>query len=290
MLSDDRRREIAAFLRIRRMRLQPEDVGLPRGMRRRTPGLRREEVAALANVSTEWYTWLEQARDVRPSPDTIRRICAALRLEPAECQHLLALCGYGTETVQNGAPDETVIRPQLQLLLNRLAYCPAWFLGERWDILGWNRAATVVHGDLAAMKGIERNGLHQIFLNPRMREMLVDWERHARDAVAKLRMVHSRYIGDPWFNELIDLLKARSPEFAAWWDEHNVRLPGSGVKVYIHPEAGGLTFHYATLEVKSELGKPLQMVTYMPAPETDTEEKIQALLSTSAPSPAVSAA
>src|SRR5690606_38450197 len=119
-------REIAAFLRSRRARLRPEDVGLPRGPRRRTPGLRREEVAALAGVSTEWYTWLEQARDVRPSAATLRRIATALRLEPAECQHLLALGGHGSGTPDGDFPPDAAISPQLQLLLDRLAYCPAW--------------------------------------------------------------------------------------------------------------------------------------------------------------------
>lgn len=282
MLSDDRRREIATFLRNRRARLQPEDVGLPRGTRRRTPGLRREEVAALADVSTEWYTWLEQARDVRPSADTLQRISTALRLEPAEAQHLLVLGGYGAEALENGSPHETALSPQLQLLMDQLGYCPAWVHGERWDIVGWNRAATVIHGDLEAMEGLERNGLHQLFLNPRFRRMLVDWELHARDCVAKLRLAHSRHVDDPWFNELIDLLHARSPEFAAWWDEHHVQLPSDGVKVYEHPEAGRLTFDYTLLGVSGEQGKTLHLVTYLPSPGTDTQAKMEALLGAAA--------
>src|SRR5687767_7014497 len=145
VLSDDRRHEIATFLRTRRARLAPEQVGLPRGSRRRTPGLRREEVAALAGVSTEWYKWLEQARDVRASEDALRRIAAALRLEPGETQHLLTLGGYGrpgaAQSASRGAPP---IRPHLQRLLDQLEHCPAWVYGERWDILAWNRAATLI--------------------------------------------------------------------------------------------------------------------------------------------------
>jgi transcriptional regulator with XRE-family HTH domain len=284
MLSDDRRREIAAFLRTRRARLRPEDVGLPRGTRRRAPGLRREEVAALAGVSTEWYTWLEQARDVRPSPATLRRIADALRLEAAEVQHLLALAGHATGALDGSPASAAAIGPQQQLLLDRLEHCPAWIHSERWDILAWNRAATVVHGDLDAMEGLERNGLHQLFLNPRFRRMLVDWEVHARDAVAKMRMAHSRYIDDPWFNELVSLLRAKSPEFAAWWDEHNVLLPRSGVKAYLHPDAGRLTFHYTTLEVKGDQNGTLYLITYLPAPETDTQSKLESLLGSVPPS------
>src|SRR5690606_25745766 len=144
--------------------------GDARGARRRTPGLRREEVAVLAGVSPEWYTWLEQARDVRPSAATLHRIGEALRLEPAELQHLLALCGYGGDQPGNGAVHSPTVGRHVQLLLDEFDPCPAWVYGARWDILAWNRAATIVHGDLGAMEGMERNGLHQMFLNPRFRQ------------------------------------------------------------------------------------------------------------------------
>jgi len=292
MLSVDRRREIAAFLRTRRARLQPEDVGMPRGARRRTPGLRREEVAVLAGVSPEWYTWLEQARDVRPSAATLHRIGEALRLEPAELQHLLALCGYGGDQPGNGAVHSPTVGRHVQLLLDEFDPCPAWAYGARWDILAWNRAATIVHGDLGAMEGMERNGLHQMFLNPRFRQWLVDWELHARDCVAKVRLAHARHVDDPWFNELVDVLQAKSPEFAAWWDEHNVQLPASGEKIYQHPEVGPLSFVYTTLEMSTEEGYGLHLVTYVPAPGSDTREKLEALIedASSASGPQMAAA
>ncbi|TFH88492.1 XRE family transcriptional regulator [Billgrantia azerbaijanica] len=278
MLSHDRRSEIATFLRIRRARLQPEQLGLPRGTRRRTPGLRREEVAELAGISTEWYAWLEQRRDVHPSMETLQCIAHALKLEPAEQRHLLTLGGYGAENGGNGAVRETAVSPQLQRLMDQLECCPAWIMGARSDILAWNRAATVIHGDLHAMRGIERNGVHQLFLNPRMRRMLVNWESHARDCVAKLRLTYANYIDDPWFNELIGLLRAQSPEFAAWWEEHNVQLPRDGVKAYEHPEAGRLTFDYALLQVAGDNGVPLQLITYVPSGESDTRQRMETLL------------
>jgi hypothetical protein len=157
VLSDDRRRAIADFLRARRARLRPEQVGLPDGSRRRTPGLRREEVAMIARVSTEWYTRLEQGRDISESE--------ALRSE--------------------------AVTPLLQRLLDQLEYSPAWILGDRWDILAWNRAATVIFGDLAGMNAVERNALYQMFVTPRFRTMLVDWEMHARDIVGKVRLTHA---------------------------------------------------------------------------------------------------
>lgn len=278
MLSEDRRREIATFLRTRRSRRQPEEVGLPRAGRRRTPGLRRGEVAALAGVSTEWYTWLEQARDVTPSVQTLQSIAAALQLEPGETQHLLTLCGHAMNGDTNGGPRPASITQRLQRLLDRLDHCPAWVIGERWDILGWNQGATVIFGDLAAMEGIERNALYQSFLNPRMRRTLVDWELHARDCVAKIRAKHAHNVDDPWYNEVIELLRAQSPEFATWWNEHNVQLPSGGVKRYEHEEAGLLTFEYTMVEVAGEPLGPVQLVTYVPVAETDTEQKLRALL------------
>src|SRR5690606_22138345 len=195
-LSADRREEIASSLRLRLARLSPGDVGLPPGRRRRTPGLRREEVAALAGVSTEWYKWLEQARAVRPSMETMRRIAEALRCEPGETRHLLTLAGYGEPHVPAVAEGEAVVSEHLMRMLAELDPCPAWVHGERWDFLAWNRAATVIHGDLASRRGIERNGMYQFFLGTRMRSTLVDWERHARGLVGTLRLAHGRYVGD----------------------------------------------------------------------------------------------
>jgi transcriptional regulator with XRE-family HTH domain len=281
MLSSDRRSEIATFLRVRRTRLQPEDVGLTRGRRRRTPGLRREEVAALAGVSTEWYTWLEQAREVHPSAETLRRISAALGLEPGESQHLLTLAGYGLSENGNGAARPSGVSPGIQRLLDELGVCPAWVYGERYDVLAWNEAASVLHGGFDSMQGIERNGLYQLYLSPRMRQMLVDWELHGRDCVAKLRAAYARHVEDPWFNELITLLRARSPEFAEWWNDHEVQLFQDGRKAYDHPEVGRLTFDYTVFDVVDEGPASLHLITYLPAPGTDTREKMELLLSAS---------
>ncbi|HEX6309689.1 MAG TPA: helix-turn-helix transcriptional regulator [Longimicrobiales bacterium] len=275
-LSDERRSGIAAFLRARRERLRPEQVGLPNGSRRRTPGLRREEVAALARVSTEWYKWLEQGRAVRASEEVLRRIGAALRLEPGELRHLLTLSGYGHE---DGAPSPGIetITPLLQRLLDQLEYSPAWVLGERWDILAWNRAATVIFGDIDAMHGLERNAIHQMFIPTRIRSMLVDWELHARDIVAKVRLTHARHIDDPWFNEVIEHVRARSPEFARWWDEQIVQLPRDGTKHYDHPDAGRLSFDYTVLDVADERFTSLHLALYLPTPGSGTLKRMQEL-------------
>jgi len=277
MLSEDRRAEIATFLKTRRTRRQPEDVGLPRRGRRRTPGLRREEVATLAQVSIEWYTWLEQARDINPSADALRRIASALRLEPGETQHLLILAGY--LQAEAAIPHRPMgVSPRLERLLEQLEYCPAWIYGERWDFLAWNRAAAVIHGELGGMRGIERNALYQIFLGTRMRGMLEHWEHHARNCVAKFRASYARNVDDPWFNELLQLLRERSPEFAAWWTDHDVQLGQEGEKTYHHPDAGTLTFDFTVLDVTDEQFAVAKLVTYVPVPGTGTRERLEALL------------
>lgn len=278
MLSADRRQEIAGFLRSRRERLQPEDVGPPRGARRRTPGLRREEVASLASVSTEWYKWLEQSRDVRASADTLRRIANALCLEPSENEHLLRLAGYRYDDEGNGRPQVAEVSPHIQRLIDQLVYCPTWVLGVRWDILAWNCAAECIHGDLGAMQGIERNALYQLFLSPRQHEMLVDWEAHARGVVASLRVEHARHVDDPWFNEIVDVLREGSTLFDRWWNESDVQAYQDGVKVYEHPDVGRLTFDFTVLDVADARFAELSLITYVPDDSTDTRQKMATLL------------
>ncbi|HEX7030381.1 MAG TPA: helix-turn-helix transcriptional regulator [Gammaproteobacteria bacterium] len=285
MLSDDRRREIAAFLRSRRERLQPEDVGLARGPRRRTPGLRREEVASMSGMSTEWYTWLEQAREVQPSADALRRLADVLRLQNGETQHLLTLAGYGASALPATGNRPDSVSPRLRRLLDTFGNCPAWVHGERWDFLAWNRAATLIHGDLDAMQGIERNGVYRLFLQPRARQMLVDWELHARDVVAKLRAAHARNVDDGWFNELVTQLRSGSPEFSRWWNDHDVQLPQGGTKRYRHPDAGTLTFDYTMMQVAGEAFGAVHMVTYVPA-NPATREKVALLLKETEAAPA----
>jgi transcriptional regulator with XRE-family HTH domain len=278
MLSEDRRREIADFLKTRRMRRQPEELGLPRGHRRRTPGLRREEVAAAAGVSAEWYTWLEQARDVRPSAQVLTRIGQALRLEPKEARHLLTLGGYAVPMSGSDLPHSVSVSLRLQRLIDQMEFGPAWVLGERWDIVAWNRAASVIHGDLAPLQGIERNALYQLFLGERFRSTLVDWDAHGRRCVAKLRAAYASRVDDPWFNELVTLLRTRSPEFERWWNENDIDIAQEGVKHYEHPDVGRLVFDYSVLDVLDERMSSLRLIAYVPAPGTGTREKMERLL------------
>ncbi|HEY5197959.1 MAG TPA: helix-turn-helix transcriptional regulator, partial [Solirubrobacteraceae bacterium] len=186
--SEQRRAELADFLRRRRAGIQPETVGLPSGGRRRTPGLRREEVAQLAGVGATWYTWLEQGRDVRASLDVLEAIARALRLTPAERGHLILL-GRGEPAPPCRAPAERV-SATLRRVVEGLGPNPAFVLGRRWDFLAWNRAACALFGwDGMPGRGlpVTRNHIWLTFMDPARRDLMLDWERSARTCVAKFR-------------------------------------------------------------------------------------------------------
>jgi transcriptional regulator with XRE-family HTH domain len=183
--SEARRREFGAFLRTRRESLAPSIVGLPQGFRRRTPGLRRDEVAFLAGVGVTWYTWLEQGRDVRASPEVLSALSKALRLESAERRHLFALADRPSPEARASGPE--VVEEPIRRLLESLAGQPAYVIGRRWDILAWNKAAVMVFGDYAKLEGDARNTMHMVFANPAHRRLLTDWDALARAALATFR-------------------------------------------------------------------------------------------------------
>ena len=269
-----RRAELADFLRNRRGELKPEDVGLPGGGRRRTPGLRREEVAQLAGVGTTWYTWLEQGRDVRASLSVLEALSEALQLTPAERSHLVLL-GRGEEIAIVQAPKET-LPPTLTRLVENLGDSPAYILGSRWDYLAWNRAAVLVLGDPAELPEGWRNVLWHTFTNSERRKLFSDWNRGARNAVARFRADYTRHVGEPHFEELIEALKKASPEFRDWWERHEVAQSGVGRKLLRHPKLGKLAFEHAVF--KLEEAPEQRLVLYTPLPIDDTAAKLRNLL------------
>jgi transcriptional regulator with XRE-family HTH domain len=269
-----RRAELADFLRNRREALRPEDVGLPGGGRRRTPGLRREEVASLAGVGTTWYTWLEQGRDVRASASVLESIAGALELTPAEHAHLMLL-GRGEQVAQGRAPKETV-DPTIRRLVENLGPSPTCLTGRRFDFLAWNEAHSVVFGDPSEMPDGRRNLLWRIFMEPRTRKLHPDWEEGARRIVARFRSEAVRHIGDPDFDDLISALQEGSPEFRKWWDLHEVATSGVGRKTVRHPTAGKLVFEHAVF--RPQESPEQRLVLYTPVPQANTPEKLAKLL------------
>ncbi|WP_370881923.1 helix-turn-helix transcriptional regulator [Labrys wisconsinensis] len=273
-IAQARHQEFGAFLRSRRERLTPASVGLPDGVRRRTPGLRRDEVALLAGVGTTWYTWLEQGRDVRPSPEVLAALARALQLDPAERRHLFLLSDRPVPEPPSTGPervDEPILR-----MLESLTGQPAYVLGRRWDVLAWNRAAVALFGDYGRLEGDERNAMHLVFADPEHRRLLVDWAELASASLGMFRADSARYAGDPDFARLVARLMQASPEFRAWWPRHEVLRPFTGHKRIRHPEGGLMLFEYTSFAAVG--GTDMKLVVYTPLAEAGTVAKLDALL------------
>ncbi|SCM72146.1 putative transcriptional regulatory protein [uncultured Pleomorphomonas sp.] len=260
---------LGAFLRDRRCRLDAAAFGLPM-TRRRTPGLRREEVAQRANVSVTWYTWLEQGRGGAPSADVLDRIARALMLTDVEREHLFLL-GLGRLPEVHYRESDGV-SPRLQRVLDALELSPAIIKTATWDIIAWNRAAAVVLGDYGARPPRERNVLRMMFCDPAVRARQLDWESVARFVVATFRADAVRAGAAGNVEAMVNELSRASPEFAAMWREKEVGHHGEGTKLLRHPTLGLMSLEYSAFAVD---GRPdLSMVIYNPAtPEVAAEVK-----------------
>ncbi|MGB9329940.1 MAG: helix-turn-helix transcriptional regulator [Steroidobacteraceae bacterium] len=262
---------LGVYLKDRRAKLDPAAFGFP-SQRRRTPGLRREEVAQRAHISPTWYTWLEQGRGGAPSADVLDRIARALMLTDVEREHLFLL-GLGRPPEVRYRKDEGVT-PRLQRVLDALEPNPALIRTATWDVVAWNRAATVMLTDYGALPPQQRNILRFIFLDPRVRAAQYDWESVARFVVGAFRVDAARAGAAAEVEPLVDELCRLSPEFKAMWRDNDVRSHGEGVKRIRHPILGLLAFEYSAFAVD---GRPdLNMVVYNPATPADAE-KIRSL-------------
>ncbi len=263
---------LGSFLKDRRGRLDPSAFGIPLS-RRRTPGLRREEVAQRANVSATWYTWLEQGRGGAPSADVLDRIARALMLTDAEREHLFLL-GLGRPADTHRQPSED-ITPRLQRLLDALKFSPAYVKTPTWDVLAWNRAASAVLTDYGTLEPGKRNILRLMFSDPHIRATQTDWQSVARFVVAAFRADAARAGDAAHVKTLVEELCQLNPEFEAMWAENDVRSYGGGSKRIIHPQAGPIAFEYSAFAVD---GRPdLGMVVYNPATPEDAD-RIRALM------------
>ena len=277
MPPEEQRQELGAFLRARRAALRPDDVGLPQGVNhRRTPGLRREELAQLAGISVSWYTRLEQGKDVQLSAKAVTRLAEALRLTATQGEYLLALARGDLSAVQP-APPETVSLT-LRDVLDAQGDNPAYLIDARLNLLEWNRAAMSVFGfaeDLAAAPEEERNLLWLIFMDD-ARTWLVGRERHAKLLLAQFRDASRHLVNDPSFGRFVERLQQGSPEFARWWSRYDVERAQETEKVIDHPAVGRLALRQTVLQVVSD-SPGLYLILYTPAPGTDTAEKLQKL-------------
>src|SRR5271163_508302 len=257
---------LGTYLRDRRTKLDPATLGFP-SERRRTLGLRREEVAQRANISPTWYTWLEQGRGGAPSADVLDRISRALMLTEVEREHLFLL-GLGRPPEVRYQKNEGVT-PRLQRVLDALEPSPALVRTATWDVVAWNRAATVMLTDYGSLPPEQRNILRFIFLDPRVRAAQYDWESVARFVVGAFRADVARAGAAGKVGALVDELCRLSPEFEAMWRDNDVRSYGEGVKHIRHPIAGPIAFEYSAFAVD---GRPdLGMLVYNPATPADAE-------------------
>ena len=254
-MPDPQRSELGDFLRSRRERLSPKTMGLPSVRRRRTPGLRREEVAELAGIGVDWYIRLEQGRTVSPSVTTIDALARALRLSKAEHAHLRAL----TRNAGRRAFVPETVPPTIRRLVESLNQ-PAYICGRRLDILAWNAAADEVFA-FGRLPEVDRNSLISVLTNPAMRRLFgTSWADEAKRLVAQFRTTHDLWAGDPAFVALLERLRQGCPEFSGWWEAHDVRNAGGGEKVLKHPKKGTLRFEYSSFQANDD--PALKLVIY----------------------------
>ena len=261
--SSFRRDELRAFLRSRRARLSPADVGLPdNGGRRRTPGLRREELAQLAGVGVSWYTWLEQGRDINPSPEVLDALAQALRLDPAERRTLFALARTELPLTDDVADGDI---GRLIALVDSMHPNPAYLLGPMTRILAWNRAASVVLGSPDHLAPDRRYLLWWLMVEPGDGGMTPQREGTARNTLARFRAEYARHAGEPEYEAFLARIREHSARFREWWDEHEVIDAQRGTKIIEHPQLGTLRLHHAQTV---PTGQPeLRMAVYAPADE-----------------------
>jgi transcriptional regulator with XRE-family HTH domain len=235
-----RRSELTDFLRQRRGRVSPSDVGLPSNGLRRTPGLRREEVAQLAGVGLSWYTWLEQGRDIKPSAQVLDALARVLRLDAAERAHLFHLARVELPLPAGEYPREAP--PELAAIVEDLVPNPAYLLGPRTDVLAWNGAAAATLGEPGRAPDGRQNLMWWLFTSGELTNE--QWQATARSTLARFRAEHARRIGDPDFAALIAALEEASEQFRAWWPRHEVLDQQLGTKTVEHPLAGRLVLHH----------------------------------------------
>jgi transcriptional regulator with XRE-family HTH domain len=268
-----RRQELSNFLRTRRARISTIDVGLPAAPRRRTPGLRREEVAQLAGMSVTWYTWLEQARPISVSAETLDNLTRVLRLDGIERVQLFQLALR--EPVLDSKPKAQRISPLLKQMIDQMEELPAFVLGPRWDVLGWNLAADAFFG-FPNIPAAERNMVWLIFTNSTLRSLIVDWPTRARDVLARFRVNYGRHAGDKQFVQLVERLKSVSSEFSEWWPRHDVLPQSEGLKRYNHPLVGRLQLQHVSFSVMDD--PELTLTILAAARTTDSRTKLRQII------------
>jgi transcriptional regulator with XRE-family HTH domain len=262
--------EFGRFLKAMRGRLSPEEAGLTAASGRRVPGLRREEIALMAGVSTDYYTRLEQGRNIHPSRSVLDAVARALRLDDGERAHMIDLLEHCAKSQRVPAPPETV-RPALRQLLDAVGSVPALVLGRRTDVLAGNRLAYLLLADFPAMPLEERNLTRWIILDPAARGLFTDWHAVAAEAAGALRVDIGRHPNDPRANQLVGDLAVHSEDFRQWWAGHRLVTAHAGILRMRHPVVGDLELSFEDLAPRHDPDQTLRMFTASPgSPSADS--------------------
>ncbi|MEW9701208.1 helix-turn-helix transcriptional regulator [Paenibacillus sp. SI8] len=265
---------LGEFLKSRREKLSPSEAGLPFGYgKRRTPGLRREEVAQLAHVSTTWYTWLEQGRAVTPSRQVLDSIARALRLSENEHQHVLHLANMDVPSAPSSAQ---IMSPDIEKIVHQIQY-PAFIATDRTEVLSWNASACQVICDFPSLAPEDRSMAWLVFTHEALRKSILDWEAYAQYTAAVLRGRYEKSLNDLTFRRLIDRLIGASPEFRELWSTHDITEKTIKTLCFNHPQAGLLNF---TVNSFSQINgnTNAHCCVYIPVEGTGTSEKLQSLI------------
>lgn len=266
--------ELADFLKTRRAKISPSQAGIASSTRRRTPGLRREEVAQLAGIGITWYTWLEQGRAIRVSTQVIESLSRVLLLDKQERIHLYLLAN---QSLPADMPSyQGTVSPILQNVLDNLTLCPALVIDQRWNVIAWNKAAILILGEFSEMNVRERNIVWAMFTDNKYRQLYVDWNLHAKELLGRFRSTCGQYIDDSWLVHFIDDLKGESAEFNLWWPLHEIQSNSEVFKQLNHLIAGMLDFEVSNFDISDNSG--LKMIVHTPVTGTDTAAKMKSLL------------
>ncbi|WP_409344054.1 helix-turn-helix transcriptional regulator [Paenibacillus sp. MBLB4367] len=283
MNHQSRLQALSAFLKTQRAKLSPESAGLPAGTRRRTPGLRREEVAQLAGVSTTWYTWLEQGRDIKVSASVLDCVAAALRLTVDERKYLFALALEANPGTALRNEQQPRISASLQKVLQELRYCPTIVSDRRCQIVAWNEAAAYVFLDFEQIPVEERNMIRLLFARKEFRSLAVNWDHFVLDFLAIFRAYYGQYVEDEWYERFLKEMGSLYPDFSRLWEQSHVSSAPEVLIEFRHAKAGKMLFHLLSLQVQGDAD--LRCSMYTPAPESLTESKLKRLMERSAAAP-----
>ncbi|PGA46563.1 transcriptional regulator [Bacillus thuringiensis] len=267
---------LSAFLKAKRAQISPQSIGLSAGNRRRTPGLRREEVAQLAGVSTTWYTWLEQGRDIKVSTIVLDCISKALQLNNDETDYLYDLAFETNSESTSPKKDQSKLSPSLIRILDELTYCPTIITDRHCHIMGWNPAAAYVFLDFEQIPNDQRNLIRLVFTRKELKALAVNWEHFVKGFLAIFRTYYGRYLDDEWYSQFIEEMSRSHPEFQNLWQESQVSKAPDMIIEFRHAKAGKMLFNLTSFQVQGDMD--LRCSIYTPVGETDTENKLKRLM------------